>query len=105
MINFDRERYYNTKILNIYNYLDEKDLALLNKLGVNIKDNICTEYQYDIIKQKLAEYYNDNVDESPEGKAELKKYLKSLEDVGVTQEEYDNLIKKFDEIDKIIFGE
>ena len=98
------EKYYNEKVLNINDFLDKEDFELLQKLHVKIEENVCTEYHFDIIKQQLLEYYSDNVDESPEGKEELKKYLKSLEDVEVTQEEYDNLLKKFDEIDEILLN-
>ena len=107
MSNFDYDKwseiYYNKKILDIYDYLDENDISLLNKLGVKIEDKFCSEYQYDIIKQQLSAYYVDD-EESPEAQEELKKYQKSLEEVGVTQEEYDTLLEKFDKIDEMIYS-
>ena len=107
MSSFDYDKwseiYHNKKILNIYDYLDESDINLLNKLGVKIEENSCSEYQYDIIKQQLSAYYVDE-EESPEVQEELKKYQKSLEEAGVTQDEYDALLEKFDSIDEIIYS-
>ena len=107
MSSFDYDKwseiYHNRKILNIYDYLDEDDISLLNKLGVKIEENYCSEYQYDIIKQQLSAYYVDE-EESLEVQEELKKYQKSLEEVGVTQEEYDALLEKFDSIDEMIYN-
>lgn len=105
MSNFNYEKwseiYHNKKILKLMDYLDNKEIEIAKKLGIEIKDEMYSEYEYDIVKQELLAYY-PNDEEDPEVQEELKQFQKSLDDVGVTQEEYDSLLKKFDNIDELL---
>ena len=96
--------YHNKKVIEISKYLDENDINILNRLGIIIEESLCSEYQYDIIKQQLYMYSIDDEDEDDlEIQKELKSYQKSLENTGVSQEEVDNLIDKLEKIDKKIY--
>ena len=97
------EIYHNKKILKVNNYFDNNDIKLLDKLGVKIEESHCSEYQYDIIKQQLYDYYIDE-EELPEIQEKIKKYSKSLESVSVTQEEYNTLLEKIRIIDEMIYS-
>ena len=94
--------YHNNKVIEISKYLDENDIDILNRLGIKIEESLCSEYQYDIIKQQLYMYSIDDEDDT-EIQEELKSYQKSLENTGVSQEEVDNLIDKLEKIDKKIY--
>ena len=96
--------YHNKKVIEISKYLDENDINILNRLGIKIEESLCSEYQYDIIKQQLYMYsIDDEYEDDPEIQKELKNYQKSLENTGVSQEEVDNLIDKLEKIDKKIY--
>ena len=96
--------YHNKKVIEISKYLDENDINILNRLGIKIEESLCSEYQYDIIKQQLYMYSIDDEDEDdPEIQKELKSYQKSLENTGVSQEEVENLIDKLEKINKKIY--
>ena len=96
--------YHNKKVIEISKYLDENDINILNRLGIKIEESLCSEYQYDIIKQQLQLYmYSIDDEDDTEIQEELKSYQKSLENTGVSQEEVDNLIDKLENIDKKIY--
>lgn len=88
-----RDKYYNKQFIDLNKYLDEDNIKILNKLGITIEQKIYTEYEYDILEQKVLEYYKDEDTDEEE-----LQYVKSLEDRGVSNEEYQNLLKIFDKI-------
>lgn len=84
-------KYHNKEIIDIKEELTNNQLETIKKLGIEVKDKIYTEYEYDCLKGELSEYIQDEDDEYE---------AKSLEEKNVSKEEFDNLIKKFDEIDE-----
>lgn len=96
-IGYDNWRivYHNRLMVDLIHYLTKKEIKLLKKFKVTVKNDVYTEYEYDSIKTILAQYYVDEDMKEEEKSMQLK-----LKDIGVTQREYDNLLKKFDDIDK-----
>lgn len=82
-------KYHNKEIIDIKQELTEQQLETIEKLGIEVKDKIYTEYEYDCLKGDLSEYIQDEDDEYE---------AKSLEEKNVSKEEFDSLIKKIDEI-------
>ena len=82
--------YHNKPIIDIKKELTNVQLETIRKLGIEIKDKIYTEYEYECLKGNLSEYIRDEDDEYE---------AKSLDEKNVSKEEFDNLIKKIDEID------
>lgn len=93
-----KKKYYNLEILNLKEYFTTEDLKILNKLGINIKSKNYTQYEFDLIKQELW-FYMEPEDEEPEIIEDLKQMRKYVGNKGVSQSEFDKLIKKIDSID------
>ena len=64
-----KERYENKEIVNIKNEFTINELALLQKLGVELMDKLYTEREFEILDMKVISYYyedtmsNDEKDE------------------------------------------
>jgi len=85
------ERYMKKEIINIKENLDSNDIEILSKLGINIEDRLYTEYEFEIIDGELLKYYlSDDMDE------EEKKESVPLDGTGVSREEYNWVLKKFE---------
>ena len=93
-----REKYYNLEIININKYLTQTDKQLLEKLGIEIKDKIYTEFECECLYMDFLKYYDDPENDLSEDE---RKYQKSLDGTGVTREEYNEVLKK---IEKITFN-
>lgn len=87
-----KKKYYTKKIVDFSKYLDKKDIEVLKKFGCEINKQLYTEYEFDIIDGKLLLYYCENGEKPDE------KY--KLENIGVTQKEYNAILKKFEQISK-----
>ena len=90
-----KEVYYNKLIVDLINNLSEKDILLLKKFNIKVEDKVYTEAEYDGIKMILAQYY---IEEDVDGN--IVPPILELKDIGVTQEEYEGLLKTFDAIDE-----
>ena len=85
------ERYKKKEIINIREHLDSNDIEILNKLGINIEDRLYTCYEFDIIDGELIKYYlSDDMDEDE------KKESVPLDGTGVSREEYNWVLRKFE---------
>ncbi|MCI8345537.1 MAG: hypothetical protein HFJ42_06260 [Clostridia bacterium] len=85
--------YHKNPIINFKNDLSSKELDIFEKLGIKIEDKDYTEYEFDDIDEKLLEYYTDeNMDKEELAEA------KTLEGTGVSREEYNYILEKFDKI-------
>lgn len=80
-----KEKYFKSKIINFYKHLNEEDIKILRKLEIVIENKIYTEYEFDIIEEKLITYY------------EKDNQLIN----GVTRKQYNNILRKFDKISDI----
>lgn len=83
-------KYHNKEIIDIRKELTKDQLEIIKKLGIEVKDKVYTEYEYDCLKGKLAEYIQDEDNEYE---------AKSVKEKGVSKEKFNTIIEKFDEID------
>lgn len=90
-----KEIYYNKKIINLAKNLNDNEIVILNKLGILIEDKVYTEYEYDMVKQKISFYFDD--EEDLNGKLKLNE--KMLKNKNVTINEFNNILNKLDSLD------
>ena len=93
-----REKYYNLEIININDYFTQTDKKIFEKLGIELKDKIYTEFKCECLYIDFLKYYDDPENDLSE---EERIYQKSLDGTGVTREEYNEVLKK---IEKITFN-
>lgn len=84
-------KYHNKEIIDIKKELTNTQLEIIKKLGIEVKDKIYTEYEYECLKGDLSEYIQNEDNEYE---------AKSLDNKNVSKEDFDNLIKRIDEIDE-----
>lgn len=91
-INEWRERFENKEVVNIKDEFTINELALLEKLGVELKDKIYTEHEFEILDMKVISYYYED-----EMTDEEKEECIPLPD-GVTRDDYNLLVEKIHQI-------
>lgn len=94
--NWDK-KYHTLEYIDLYSIFNEEEKVTLGKLGIEIKNKKYTEYEYELIQRELN-YYMDIDEEDPEVVKSLESTKKNIEDRGVTQEEFDNIINKIDSL-------
>ena len=67
----------------------------MEKLDCKIESRVYTQHEYDIVKQKLTFYYNEDEDGEEE-----KKFKKLVEENNVTKQEFKDLLGKLDYLDE-----
>ena len=94
--NYDEwsKNYHNKRYIEEVRNLDKKYIEIARKLGITIEDKLYTEYELESLDMDLMSYYKDD-DMTEE---ELKE-TKSLDNTGVTAEEYKELLE---EVGKIV---
>lgn len=94
--NYDKwyKQYHNEEIIDLNKYLDKEDKKILKKLSIPIKDKILTNYEYDVIKGYVLEYYRNEEEMDELELAECK----PLDGTGITREEYNKVLEKFENI-------
>ena len=90
-----REMYMNKEIVDLKKYFTNEEFDLFRKLGIEIKDKIYTEYEIELINNSLYDYYY-----SEDMSEDEKSQVKSLEETGVTREQYNNLLNKIEQINE-----
>lgn len=90
-----REMYMNKEIVDLKKYFTNEEFDLFRKLGIEIKDKIYTEYEIELINNSLYDYYY-----SEDMSEDEKRQVKSLEETGVTREQYNNLLNKIEQINE-----
>lgn len=90
-----REMYMNKEIVDLKKYFTNEEFDLFRQLGIEIKDKIYTEYEIELINNSLYEYYY-----SEDMSEDEKSQVKSLEETGVTREQYNNLLNKIEQINE-----
>ena len=90
-----REMYMNKEIVDLKKYFTNEEFDLFRKLGIEIKDTIYTEYEIELINNSLYDYYY-----SEDMSEDEKSQVKSLEETGVTREQYNNLLNKIEQINE-----
>ena len=92
-LNKKYEQYCNKEIVDLKQYFSKEDFEILKKLGIEVKDKIYTEREFEVLDgEYILYYYEDEMDE------EEKADSKPLENTGVTREEYNKLLEKFHKI-------
>lgn len=97
-MNFEewQEKYHTKEFIDIRKLLSPKEIDILKRFGIQIENKIYTEYDYDTLRMRIGEYYIDkDMDE------EDLEMSRSLKDADVDEEEYMQLLEKFDSIDKL----
>lgn len=89
------KRYETKEIINIKEEFTINELALLNKLGVKLKDKVYTEQEFEILDMQVIGFYYEN-EMSDEEKEECIPLPK-----GVTRKEYNLLLEKFQQINSM----
>jgi len=91
-----QDRYHTEATIDVAKFIDKKYYGTLLKLGVKIEERLYTGYEYEVMKLELSKYYVDeNMDE------EDMEDVVPLDKTGVTREEYNEVLKQFDELDRI----
>ena len=93
-----KEKYYNKKYIEIEKYLTEFDFDILTKLGIRAEKKIYTEHKFEVLNMNLLEYYDDPEEDLSE---EEKQYQKSLEGTNVSRVDYNKVLNKINEINRI----
>ena len=91
-------KYHKLEYIDLKSLFDEDELNTLRKLGIEIKNKKYTEYEYELVEMELG-YYMEIDEEDPDVVKTLESTKKNIADKGVTQEEFDKLIKKIDSLD------
>lgn len=93
-----KEKYYNKRYIDIMKYFDSKDIDIINKLGIKVESKLYTEHEFEILNMDYLAYYDDPEEELSE---EEKEFQKSLEGTNVSREDYNKLLEKINEINRI----
>ncbi len=89
------DEYYTKGIVNIFNQLSSELLEIINKLDVEIENKVYTKNEYDMLKMDVSRFYYDEEEDE-----ELIEEIKNeLEERGISETEYKNILNAFDEID------
>ena len=88
-------KYYSLPIINLEKELSAEEKVIMEKLDAKVESRIYTHHEYDIVKQKLTFYYNEDEDGEEE-----RKFKMLVEDKNVTKEEFKQLIQKLDYLDE-----
>lgn len=91
------EKYHNLEVVDVKNHLSSKDIKILEKLGIKVKNKIYTEYEFECLTMDLLAYYDDPEMDLSE---EEKKFQKSLDGTNVSREEYNEVLNKVQKINE-----
>lgn len=92
-----KEKYYKDRTIDIMKYITKEDIELIRKLNIEVEKKIYTEHELEILEMDLLQYYKDN----DINKEELE-FTKNLEGTGVSEEEYNMLLKKLEKAFELI---
>lgn len=94
--NYDEwyKKYHTEEIIDLKKYLTKEDRVILKKLKIEVKNKVLTNYEYDLIKGDVLEYYRN---EEEMNALELLE-CKPLDGTGVSREEYNKVLEKFENI-------
>jgi hypothetical protein len=90
------DTYHNKEIVDLKKHFTEEELNIIRKLGIEIKDKVYTEYEFEILDMDILAYYK--YDDMTKEELEI---TKNLEETGVSKEEYEKLLKKMEEINSL----
>ncbi|MBR3696977.1 MAG: hypothetical protein IKM97_01705 [Clostridia bacterium] len=85
-----KDEYYNKEKVNLKKFFTEKDFQIMTKLGIKVKDKTYTESEFENLYSELLSFYNEENDTSN----------KKLENFGVKEEEYKDILEKIQTINE-----
>ena len=91
--NINLKKISNDEVVDLKKYFTQEDFEIIKKLGIEILDKVYTEREFEVLDGEYILYYYED-DMTDEEKADTK----SLEGTGVSREEYNTLLKKFEKI-------
>lgn len=91
------EKYHNLEVIDVKKHLSSKDIKILKKLGIKVKNKIYTEYEFECLTMDLLAYYDDPEMDLSE---EEKEFQKSLDGTNVSREEYNEVLNKVQKINE-----
>lgn len=91
------EKYHNLEVIDVKKHLSSKDIKILKKLGIIVKNKIYTEYEFECLTMDLLAYYDDPEMDLSE---EEKEFQKSLDGTNVSREEYNEVLNKVQKINE-----
>lgn len=71
--------YCNKAIIDLYSYFNKEDIKFLSKFGINIKNRLYTEREFDKFDEILLRYYKTDKKDKVIQTSEMKKKAISLE--------------------------
>lgn len=89
------EKYHNEEVVDLKKHLTEDEINIIEKLGIKLKDKIYTEYELEVLNMDILAYYKS--DDMSKEELEM---AKSLDNTGVSQDEYNRLLDKLESINK-----
>ena len=93
------EKYHNLEVIDVKKQLSSKDIKILKKLGIKVKNKIYTEYEFECLTMELLAYYDDPEMDLSE---EEKEFQKSLDGTNVSREEYNEVLNKVQKINEMV---
>ena len=92
MGNYDKwkEEYYNLEKVELNKYFSKEDFLILEKIGIEVLDKIYTENEFELLYSKIISNYKEN-----------NKINDNIKNLDINQEEFDELVKKLDNINEI----
>lgn len=92
MGNYDKwkEEYYNLEKVDLNRYFSKEDFLILEKIGIDILDKVYTESEFELLYSKVILNYDEN-----------NKITDNIKNLDINQEEFDELVKKLDNINEI----
>lgn len=81
------ERYHNKKFIDLFMYFSQEQKELLKKFDITLEEKLYTEFEFDVIDEKLILFYKDEEEMDEE---ELKE-CEELPD-GVDRAEFNELL-------------
>ncbi|MCR5185775.1 MAG: hypothetical protein K6D97_01485 [Clostridia bacterium] len=91
------EKYHNLEVIDVKKHLSSKDIKILKKLGIKVKNKIYTEYEFECLTMDLLAYYDDPEMDLSE---EEKEFQKLLDGTNVSREEYNEVLNKVQKINE-----
>lgn len=82
-----KEEYYKQEKVDLKKYFSENNFEVLKKLGIEVLDKVYTESEFESLYDSILEFDEDEKEEY-------------LENNGISQEEYNNILEKLDTINQ-----
>lgn len=85
-----KEEYYKKEKVDLKNYCSTNDFEVMKKLGVKVLNKIYTENEFEVLYSNILSFYNEESENKDD----------ALGNLGVGQEEYEELLEKLDKINE-----